>query len=306
MSKLSPTFAEFAKLGAAPAEVPPPGARAERPARCRGCQTSPTCRRCRTSDRIIYRIRSRLCRAAGAAGARRFIRAISAVYPEQRRDRLYCLRARVQQQQQIPRHSLARLRARVDLDSPQPRKQSLLRKRNEQRVSELRSQQALSSILRIGLPSITAAIVGFLLFDNISLYINSTLDIRTLYILSRDNFTGQFIQNFLIVIDLLFAILAGERQHQTRAHRSTTPKPSPLSHTFTLPSLSSHLHRLRLHGALPTARGHLSGLIRRGRRRQIALRATDARRQGRPWYPSALKCMDNYITNDLRRWTSSR
>ena len=23
--------------------------------------------------------------------------------------------------------------------------------------------------------------------------------------------------------------------------------------------------------------------------------------QGRPWYPSALKCMDNYITNDLRR-----
>ena len=166
------------------------------------------------------------------------------------------------------------------LDSPQPRKQSLLRKRNERRVSELRSQQALSSILRIGLPSITAAIVGFLLFDNISLYINSTLDIRTLYILSRDNFTGQFIQNFLIVIDLLFAILAGERQHQTRAHRSTTPKPSPsLSHLH--PALSSsHLHRLRLHGALPTARGHLSGLIRRGRRRQIALRATDARRAG--------------------------
>ena len=82
-------------------------------------------------------------------------------------------------------------------------------------------------------------------------------------------------------------------------HRSTTPKPSP-SLSLTLPcpltftgSAYTELYQqqeaiyLALYGEVAVAKSLLEQLTLVG--------------QGRPWYPSALKCMDNYITNDLRR-----
>ena len=70
-----------------------------------------------------------------------------------------------------------------------------------------RSKQAVSTLVRVALPTAIATIVGFLYFDNLSLFIRSTLDLGTIRILQADD--AQFIQNFLTVIGLLFSILAG-------------------------------------------------------------------------------------------------
>ena len=74
---------------------------------------------------------------------------------------------------------------------------------------ETRTRQVISTLFRIGTPSVAAALLGFLYFDNLSLYLSSTLDSNTLRILASDNASGQFVQNFLIVAGTLFAILAG-------------------------------------------------------------------------------------------------
>ena len=81
--------------------------------------------------------------------------------------------------------------------------------RNRRQFEETRARQVTSTLLRIGTPSLLAALLGFLYFDNLSLYLSSTLDNDTLRILANDNANGQFVQNFLIVAGTLFAILAG-------------------------------------------------------------------------------------------------
>ena len=63
-----------------------------------------------------------------------------------------------------------------------------------------RTKQALSTLMRVALPTVIATVAGFL-------YIRSTLDVGTIRILQEDD--AQFIQNFLTVIGLLFSILAG-------------------------------------------------------------------------------------------------
>jgi hypothetical protein len=83
------------------------------------------------------------------------------------------------------------------------------RSRRREQLLETRARQVFSTLFRIGVPSVTAAVAGFLYFDNISLYISSTLDVETLRVLGSDNANGQFVQNFLIVAGTLFAILAG-------------------------------------------------------------------------------------------------
>ena len=86
--------------------------------------------------------------------------------------------------------------------------------RNRRQFEETRARQVTSTLLRIGTPSLLAALLGFLYFDNLSLYLSSTLDNDTLRILANDNANGQFVQNFLIVAGTLFAILAGNAYTQ--------------------------------------------------------------------------------------------
>ena len=80
-------------------------------------------------------------------------------------------------------------------------------KRRRRGAFSVRSKQAMSTLVRVALPTIAATTLGFLFFDDLSLTIRSLLDVGTIRILMADE--AQFIQNFLTVIGLLFSILAG-------------------------------------------------------------------------------------------------
>ena len=57
------------------------------------------------------------------------------------------------------------------------------RRRLERRISETRTSQALSSLYRIGVPALVAALAGFVYFDELSLYLSSNLDKTTLKVI---------------------------------------------------------------------------------------------------------------------------
>ena len=80
-------------------------------------------------------------------------------------------------------------------------------KRRRRGSFNVRTKQAMSTLVRVALPTILATALGFLYFDDLSLAIRSLLDVGTIRILMADE--AQFIQNFLTVIGLLFSILAG-------------------------------------------------------------------------------------------------
>ena len=128
-----------------------------------------------------------------------------------------------------------------------------------------RTQQAISTLLRVALPTAIATIVGFVYFDNLSLYIRSTLDIGTIRILQADD--AQFIQNFLTVIGLLFSILAGNAYSALYQQQESI--------YFALFQEVSEAKSL--------------------------LEQTTLVCQGRPFYQSALQCIRDYVKNDLRR-----
>lgn len=81
------------------------------------------------------------------------------------------------------------------------------RRRDSKRRFEIRTTQAINTLIRVALPTAVASILGLLYFDNVSLYIRSLLDVGAIGMLMADE--AQFIQNFLTVIGLLFSILAG-------------------------------------------------------------------------------------------------
>jgi hypothetical protein len=81
------------------------------------------------------------------------------------------------------------------------------RRRDSKRRFEIRTTQAINTLIRVALPTAIASILGLLYFDNVSLYIRSLLDVGAIGMLMADE--AQFIQNFLTVIGLLFSILAG-------------------------------------------------------------------------------------------------
>ena len=132
-------------------------------------------------------------------------------------------------------------------------------------VFRTRTRQALSSLYRVALPTIIATVVGFLYFDNLSLYIRSTLDIGTIRLLMEDE--AQFIQNFLTVIGLLFSILAGNAYAALYQQQESI--------YFALFQEVSEAKSL--------------------------LEQTTLVCQGRPFYQSALRCIRQYVKNDLRR-----
>ena len=143
-----------------------------------------------------------------------------------------------------------------------PRLSAKLQKRQR---FDTRSKQAVSTLLRVALPTVIATIVGFVYFDNLSLYIRSTLDIGTIRILQADD--AQFIQNFLTVIGLLFSILAGNAYSALYQQQESI--------YFALFQEVSEAKSL--------------------------LEQTTLVCQGRPFYQSALQCIRDYVKNDLRR-----
>ena len=141
----------------------------------------------------------------------------------------------------------------ADLDAPS----------NNERA---RIDGALASLARIGVPAVCAAVVGFLYFDELTLYLSSNMDEATLLVLSTDDDSGQYVQNFLVVIDLLLAILAGN------AFRSLYAQQEQIYYA--------------IYAEVSVARSLLEQLTLVG--------------QARPWYPSALVCMRRYLA-DLKR-----
>ena len=140
------------------------------------------------------------------------------------------------------------------------------RRRLERIISETKSRQAIASVVRIILPSFSAAALGFFYFDNLSLFIGSGLENDALEVLSNDDQTGQFVQNYLVVIDLLFAILAGNAY--TSLYKQQEAIYFALYAEVTL--AKSLLEQLTLIGL------------------------------GRPWYPTTLEAMRTYV-DDLSK-----
>jgi hypothetical protein len=140
-----------------------------------------------------------------------------------------------------------------------------------EKVAEVRSQQRISSLRSIGIPAAVAAALGFLYFDEASQLIASNLDAQSIAIISKDDERGQYVQNFLVVIDLLFAILAGNAYQQLYKQQEAI--------------------FFALYREVTEAKSLLEQLTLVG--------------QARPWYPEALLQMRKYITNDLRKLNMS-
>jgi len=134
--------------------------------------------------------------------------------------------------------------------------------RNRREFEKTRARQVISTLLRIGTPSVLAALLGFLYFDNLSLYLSSTLDNDTLRILANDNANGQFVQNFLISAGTLFAILAGNAYSDLYEQQERI--------------------FVSLYDEVTVAKLLLEQLTLVG--------------QARPWYAASLRCMRVYVS----------
>ena len=134
--------------------------------------------------------------------------------------------------------------------------------RNRREFEKTRARQVISTLLRIGTPSVLAALLGFLYFDNLSLYLSSTLDNDTLRILANDNANGQFVQNFLISAGTLFAILAGNAYSDLYEQQERI--------------------FVSLYDEVTVAKLLLEQLTLVG--------------QARPWYAASLRCMRAYVS----------
>jgi hypothetical protein len=84
----------------------------------------------------------------------------------------------------------------------QPRKRRPLLSRN-------RRQRELRTLLRVGVPSVLAGILAYLIFPGAAILLASSVSSAgALTVLSTDS--SQFVQNFLSVSSLLFSILVGQ------------------------------------------------------------------------------------------------
>ena len=130
---------------------------------------------------------------------------------------------------------------------------------------ETRMRQAMSSFLRVGLPTVGAFLLGLYNFDNLSLFIRSTQEIDSLRMVLLDD--AQFVQNFLTVTDLLLAILAG--------------------------NIYDSLYRQQ--------EAIYFSLFREVSEAKALLEQLTLLGQARPFYTRALRCMQRYVDEDLRR-----
>lgn len=114
----------------------------------------------------------------------------------------------------------------------------------EVRSEEDRKRVQLLTLVRVGIPSILAGFVAYLLFPAAALTLASSMhDAGVFSVLSQDS--SQFVQNFLTVAGLLFSILVGQtcesRSSMWRLNNLTPPPYVVLSHIFLLVVLLFHL-----------------------------------------------------------------
>ena len=150
---------------------------------------------------------------------------------------------------------------------PSPERRATKRRVNARSVSLTRSKQAMRSLTFVVLPAIASAVFGFLYYDDISFIGAFFLDDQTRVLIADDNNSGQFVQNFLIVVDLLFAILAGSSYSELYEQQESI--------------------YLALYTEVSVARSLLEQLTLVG--------------QARPWYGPSLRAMQSYISDDLCR-----
>jgi hypothetical protein len=122
------------------------------------------------------------------------------------------------------------------------------------------------TLLRVGVPSILAGILGFFLFPIMSLGLTSIWsDANVLAVLSQDS--SQFVQNFLTVAGLLFSILVGQTYYFMYQQQETV--------------------YYALFNEVTEAKSLLE---------QVALVC-----QGRSMYPKVLGSIQKYVESDLKK-----
>lgn len=120
-----------------------------------------------------------------------------------------------------------------------------------------------ATLQRIALPSVIAAVAGFFVFDDLSLFIRSFLSTQAVQILNED--AANQIEDFCKVTQILFAVLAG--------------------------SVASSLYAQQV--AI-----HLAFFKEVSVARSL-LEQTSFLCWGRPWYQSAIACIRDYVETDL-------
>ena len=184
--------------------------------------------------------------------------------------------------------------------SPQPRLQApYLSSRKEaasrqlSRVVETRAKVAQTTLARVALPTLLSTLVAYVYFDNLSLLIRSTLEDGTIRLVARDE--AQFIQNFLTSMGLLFTILAGTAY--SALYRQQEDIYEALYSEVLSPELLHSLPRapprrpFRPAPSTPRQVTEAKSLLE-----QLCLIGA-----GRPFYGAALRCMQGYVKDDLRR-----
>eukprot|EP00537_Pseudo-nitzschia_pungens_P015881 CAMPEP_0172409202 /NCGR_PEP_ID=MMETSP1061-20121228/76243_1 /TAXON_ID=37318 /ORGANISM="Pseudo-nitzschia pungens, Strain cf. pungens" /LENGTH=447 /DNA_ID=CAMNT_0013145351 /DNA_START=235 /DNA_END=1578 /DNA_ORIENTATION=+ len=128
-----------------------------------------------------------------------------------------------------------------------------------------RARLALSTILRVAVPSVLAGVLAFVSFPQLSLWLCSLFrDQGVFAVLSQDS--SQFVQNFLSVSSLLFSILVGQ--------------------TYYFLYQQQEMVYYALFDEVTEAKSLLE---------QVALVS-----QGRSMYQRLLKCMSTYVQSDLK------
>ena len=196
--------------------------------------------------------------------------------------------------------SSAAVASLVHCRSPQPRLQApYLSSRKEaasrqlSRVVETRAKVAQTTLARVALPTLLSTLVAYVYFDNLSLLIRSTLEDGTIRLVARDE--AQFIQNFLTSMGLLFTILAGTAY--SALYRQQEDIYEALYSEVLSPELLHSLPRapprrpFRPAPSTPRQVTEAKSLLE-----QLCLIGA-----GRPFYGAALRCMQGYVKDDLRR-----
>ena len=128
------------------------------------------------------------------------------------------------------------------------------------------SKEQLITLLRVGIPSMLAGVVAFLLFPALALTLASVMnDAGVFAVLSQDS--SQFVQNFLTVSSLLFSILVGQTYYFMYGQQEA------------------------IYYALFNEVTEAKSLLE-----QVALVC-----QGRAMYKQVLNAISKYVENDLKR-----
>ena len=159
------------------------------------------------------------------------------------------------------------------------------------RVGEMRQKLAQTTLARVAVPTLLSTLVAYVYFDNLSLLIAADLENGTIRLVARDE--AQFIQNFLTSMGLLFTILAGTAY--TALYRQQEDIYEAL------------YSEVRCSPAALTPRRPHRPLRRAPSTRRQVTEAKSLLEQlcligaGRPFYGAALRCMQGYVKDDLRR-----